>query len=163
MLDVLVQQSRIIESQVANHIGNLRRELESLEVKLKEEQETAQRASAMGDRSENAEWQIANDNIARYTVSLMSLMNTLSTYEKYSAAYAPTGRIQVGSTVKLSDITHSAQLYIKVYPPGLGNAKIGAITTATPLGAAILGKEAGQTVVVKAPLGVISYRIEEVL
>lgn len=163
MSNELLRKGREIESQVSNHIRNLKTELESLQVKLKEEQDISQRASAMGDRSENAEWQIANDNIARYTVSIVSLMNTIDTYEKYTSSYTPVGKVVIGSTMKVVDKTRNAVLYIKIYPPGLGNAKIGAITTATPLGAAVLGKAAGVEVIVKAPLGDIPYYIEEVL
>lgn len=163
MSNELLNKGHEIESQVANHIRNLKTELETLQGKLKEEQDVAQRASAMGDRSENAEWQIANDNIARYTVSIVSLMNTLDTYEKYKSSYTPTGKVMIGSTLKVIDRMRNATLYIKIYPPGLGNAKIGAITTATPLGEALLGKVAGTEVIVKAPLGDIPYYIEEVL
>lgn len=163
MSNELLNKGREIESQVANHIRNLKTELNALQAKLKEEQDTAQRASAMGDRSENAEWQIANDNIARYTVSIVSLMDTLDVYNKYTASYTPTGKVMVGSTLKVVDRARGSTLYIKIYPPGLGNAKIGAITTATPLGVAVLGKTAGTEVIVKAPLGDLSYYIEEVL
>lgn len=152
-----------IEAQVANHVSNMEKDLKAFEQKYKEEQEVAQRAAAMGDRSENAEWQIANDNLARYSVSIMSLRNTIETYEQYKASYAPTGLVMLGSTVKVRDMKHGATLVIKLYPPGLGNAKISAITIATPLGKAILGKAAGETVIVKAPLGDIPYYIEEVL
>ena len=69
----------------------------------------------------------------------------------------------VGSTLKVIDRKHNATLYIKIYPTGLGNAKIGAISEATPLGAAVLGKSSGTEVTVKAPLGYIPYYIEEVL
>ena len=69
----------------------------------------------------------------------------------------------VGSTLKVIDRKHNATLYIKIYPTGLGNAKIGAISAATPLGAAVLGKSKGAEVTVKAPVGYIPYYIEEVL
>lgn len=159
----LLQKCREIESQMANHMNNLRNELEMLQAKLHEEQRVAQRAAAMGDRSENAELQIAKDNIARYTVSIMSLMNTLATYDTYRTSYVPTGRALLGSTLKIRDCTNGAVLYIKLYPAGLGNAKIGAVTVATPLGVAVLGKPANTEVVARAPIGEISYYIEEVL
>lgn len=163
MSSELAIKSKEIESQIANHIRNLRMELKTLQERLKEEQDTAQRASAMGDRSENAEWQIANDNMARYTVSIMSLSNTLDTYQKFSTSYTPTGKVMIGSTLKVQDRRHGSILFIKIYPTGLGNAKIGAISVATPLGSAVLGKTAGTEVIVKAPLGDIPYYIEEVL
>ena len=148
MTSELAMKSKEIESQVANHIRNLQMELESYQQRLKEEQDIARRATAQGDRSENAEWQIANDAIARINVSIMSLSDTIATYKKFSTSYIPTGK---------------ATLYIKIYPTGLGNAKIGAISAATPLGAAVLGKSKGAEVTVKAPLGYIPYYIEEVL
>lgn len=59
MTSELAMKSKEIESQVANHIRNLQMELESYQQRLKEEQDIARRATAQGDRSENAEWQIA--------------------------------------------------------------------------------------------------------
>lgn len=163
MTSELAMKSKEIESQVANHIRNLQMELESYQQRLKEEQDIARRATAQGDRSENAEWQIANDAIARINVSIMSLSDTIATYKKFSTSYIPTGKVMVGSTLKVIDRKHNVTLYIKIYPTGLGNAKIGAISAATPLGAAVLGKSKGAEVTVKAPLGYIPYYIEEVL
>lgn len=159
----LLSKRQEIEAQMANHMCNLRKQLEGLQALLKEAQAAARAFSAMGDRSENAEWQIANDNVARYTVSIVSLMDTLDTYERYKTSYTETGKVCCGSTVKLIDKLRGATLYVKIYPAGIGNAKIGAITEATPVGRALIGKEAGTEVIVKAPLGEIPYYIEEVL
>ena len=159
----LANKRREIDSQVANHIRNIRAELEAQQKKLEEEQDVSRQASEMGDRSENAEWQIAQNNIARTLVNIMTLTNIVSTYDKYSASYVPTEKVTIGSTLKVIDKMRNAALYIRIYPPGLGNAKIGAITSASPLGAALLGKTVGTEVIVKAPLGDIPYYIEEVL
>ena len=86
MTSELAMKSKEIESQVANHIRNLQMELESYQQRLKEEQDIARRATAQGDRSENAEWQIANDAIARINVSIMSLSDTIATYKKFSTS-----------------------------------------------------------------------------
>ena len=99
MTSELAMKSKEIESQVANHIRNLQMELESYQQRLKEEQDIARRATAQGDRSENAEWQIANDAIARINVSIMSLSDTIATYKKFSTSYIPTGKVMVGSTL----------------------------------------------------------------
>jgi transcription elongation GreA/GreB family factor len=159
----LCTKSKEIEAQVANNVSNLRAYVDNLKEKLQEEQEIYRRASAQGDRSENAEWQISKDKIAQLTVSIMSGTSMLDTYEKYKASYQHTGRVMLGATVKVRDKALDAQLYLKLYPPGLGNAKIGALSIATPLGLAILGKTAGAEVTVKAPSGDIVYIVEEVL
>ena len=107
MTSELAMKSKEIESQVANHIRNLQMELESYQQRLKEEQDIARRATAQGDRSENAEWQIANDAIARINVSIMSLSDTIATYKKFSTSYIPTGKVMVGSTLKVIDRKHN--------------------------------------------------------
>ena len=99
MTSELAMKSKEIESQVANHIRNLQMELESYQQRLKEEQDIARRATAQGDRSENAEWQIANDAIARINVSIMSLSDTIATYKKFSTSYIPTGKVRVEPTM----------------------------------------------------------------
>jgi transcription elongation GreA/GreB family factor len=161
--ELLQAKRQEIEANMGNHMQNLQREVETFKEKLEAERQTAQRASAMGDRSENAEWQIANDNIARLIVSITTLTDTLDTYERYKGAYQPTGKVMLGSTLKIVDKNNNATLFIRIYPAGLGNAKIGAVTVMSPVGAALLNKTAGTDVVVKTPLGDITYYIEEVL
>lgn len=166
MSDILQRKSIEIDSQIQNHARNLEAELERVKQNLAEQQEVARAASAMGDRSENAEWQIANDSIARYTVSMLTLSNTLDTLKKYRetvAAHVPSSRIDVGSTCLIRAEGHTSSVAIKLYPAGLGNAKIGAISVATPLGTALLGHSAKEVVTVHAPMGDISYHIEEVI
>lgn len=166
MSDVLRRKSVEIDSQVQNHARNLEKELEKLKRDLAEQQEIARAASAQGDRSENAEWQIANDNIARYTVSILTLSNTLDTLKAYTdaaAAHTESTRIAVGSTCRIRAVGQESSLIVKLYPEGLGNAKIGAISIATPMGQALLGHSAGDTVVVRAPVKDIPYNIEEVI
>ena len=159
----LAQKSREIDKNFSQTMENLRRKLQDRQAELKNQQEAAKRASAQGDRSENAEWQIANDNVARLVMEISSLEGTLDIYERYKASYSPSGKVMLGSTVKLLDRQRGVTLFVKIFPPGLGNAKIGAIASTTPVGSAILGKVSGAEVVVKAPIGEIPYYIEEVL
>jgi len=163
MVSNLQVEGKKIDSAMMSWARNRRLELENLQRQLKEEQEAAQKASEQGDRSENAEWQIANDNIAKLMVRIVSLTGTIDLYEKYSSSYTPTGKVTIGSTLKLRDITRNSTLYIKIFPPGLGNANICAISAASPVGAAVMDKTAKTEVTVKAPIGDIPYYIEEVL
>lgn len=159
----LKERAAEIDSLVVDRINKLRLELKAVQDQLQREQQVAQSASAAGDRSENAEWQIATDNIARCVSSIATLSATISTYERSQSAYTPTGKITEGSVVRLQELGTSSELIIKLYPAGLGSASIGAIAVTAPLGQALLGECAGSTVYVRAPLGDIPYCIKEVL
>lgn len=160
---MLIKKRDEITSQMNNTMRNHRLSLKVNERRLAEEEEKAREAKAQGDVSENAEYQIARDNCARLMLEIASLESVLLEYEKYSNSYTPTGRIQVGSTVKLHDDSRNSTIYIKLYPPGLGNAKIGAISVESPVGRALMGRVAGNRVIAHAPRGDLPYTIEEVL
>ena len=153
-----------IDKAVSARIHNLELKLADLNKQMNDWQEVARNAAAQGDRSENAELQIANDKISTLIITIMSLTNTVDQYKKYRQYYTITGKVALGSTLKIRDLTNNLDsVYIKIYPEGLSYAQDGAVTVVTPLGAAVLGKVAGEEVVVKAPMGDILYKIEEVL
>lgn len=160
---MLTEKRDEITAQMNNMMENHRRSLKSKERRLAEEEEKARDAKAQGDVSENAEYQIARDNCSRLILEIAALESTILEYEKYSTSYTPTGRVQVGSTVKLLDNSRGSTVYIKLYPHGLGNAKIGAVSVESPVGRAILGKAKGTKVIAHAPRGDLPYTIEEVL
>lgn len=158
----LQEEGKRIAAQMANYIRNLELSLAERQVKLREEQEAAQAAAAQGDRSENAEFQIASANIARLVVSISTLTDIIDTYKRTSLCYKPVGKAIVGSTLLVRDESHDAEFPIQLYPAGLGDAKIGAISVLTPLGSAVLNKVAGDSVLVQTPSGDIRYSIKEV-
>lgn len=158
----LQAEGQSISAQMGNYMKNLETDLAARQVKLREEQEAAQAASAQGDRSENAEFQIASSNIARIVVSISTLSDIIDTYKQMARTYRPVGKAIVGSTLLVRDENHDAEFPIQLYPAGLGNAKIGAISVITPLGSAVLNKVAGESVIVQTPSGDIKYSIKEV-
>ena len=162
MVSNLQEEGKRISAQMGNYMKNLETDLANRQVKLREEQEAAQAASAQGDRSENAEFQIASANIARIVVSISTLSDIIDTYKRTAQCYKPVGKAIVGSTLLVCDETHGAEFPIQLYPAGLGNAKIGAISIITPLGSAVLNKTAGDSVIVQTPSGDIRYSIKEV-
>lgn len=152
-------KSKSISAQVANRMGNLKKKTEELDQQIQEEWETLKRVSAMGDFSENAERQTSLDSLALLKSTLATYMNILEAYETHDSDYRPNGTVQVGSTVKLKDSSVNGCLYIKLYPDDLAISRIGAIAKSSPIGFALIGKKAGDSITVRA----CKYEVEEVL
>ena len=62
------------------------------------------------------------------------------------------GTVVVGSRVTVRDAEGEADSYV-VVPPGTGDPRAGRISADSPLGAALLGRRAGEEVDVQAPAG----------
>jgi transcription elongation factor GreA len=63
------------------------------------------------------------------------------------------GAVVVGSRVTVRDADGDADSYVLV-PPGTGDPRAGRISPDSPLGAALLGRRAGEDIDVEAPAGV---------
>lgn len=76
---------------------------------------------------------------------------------------AKRGRANVGSTVKLLNVDRkSEQVFTLVSPTEVDPAK-GKISIESPVGVAVRNRSAGETVVVEAPSGPISFKLIEVV
>lgn len=168
--DALLRHMRsagdVITSQVGSAIQNQRIRLQTLNARLEKAQAEAREAAKQLDRSENAELQNAFDDISQLMIQITDCSNTIAAYDRMRNI-APNGAsgdvCSVGSVVCITDVDNHATWIIKLYPAGLGNAKIGAISIITPLGKALDGQRKGDSVVVRAPHNSITYRIEEVI
>jgi transcription elongation factor GreA len=128
--------------------------------RIQEEKTAAKAAAARGDRSENAEWQTALEILTNLNASLISLNARLDAYDRYNTSYQQSGYAGVGTTVRLSGSALPAEGYVcKLVPEGLGNAGIGAVAETSPVGGALMGRAAGDTVTVNGN----SYLIEELV
>ncbi len=72
-------------------------------------------------------------------------------------------KIGIGSVVKLKDLTNGKEEKIRVVSPEEADCEIGKISYQSPCGSVLLGKAAGALISVKAPKGVIRYKILEVI
>lgn len=76
---------------------------------------------------------------------------------------APKDLIIMNCRVRVRDIdTREVEIYRLVYP-GNGNAHEGKVSIFAPVGAALLGKRAGDIIKVEVPVGMRRVRVEEVL
>jgi len=71
-------------------------------------------------------------------------------------------RIAVGSKVVLRDLTHDEELRYTLVGSQEANPRAGKISIASPVGKALLDRIGGEIIEVVAPVGTVSYRIEQI-
>lgn len=155
-----------IDSDMKSSFINKRSLLESKKEELGKEREVLL-AMEKNDSSENVPLHTARENISRLTIEISTLAAACATYDSLTAVAASEhkagGVCTVGSLVCIQDVGQRVSWIIKLYPAGLGNARIGAISIDTPLGIALDKHTRGDIVSCNAPGGVTQYLIKEVL
>ena len=108
-------------------------------------------AAAHGDRSENYEYKLGKKKLREIDARLHRLQKQLEAYEVVDPATRPkTPQAFFGATVTLEDEEGAEITYQIVGSEELGPGKI---SYDAPLGRALLGKKAGDSVTVKRPAG----------
>ncbi len=77
-------------------------------------------------------------------------------------AMTPTGKVIFGTTVELLDLDSDAKVVYQIVGEDEADIKSGKISVGSPVARALIGKEEGDEVVVKAPAGDKEYEIVEV-
>jgi transcription elongation factor GreA len=110
------------------------------------------RARELGDLRENAEYQAAKERQRLVEARISLLQKRVSEISLMNLDRVPRDKVGFGSTVTLRDEAGQVIVYQLVMPED-ANVDAGLISTASPIGRALLNKEAGEDVVVKTPNG----------
>ena len=141
-------------------LKNLEEELQDLKVnKRKEIAEKIKEAREQGDLSENAEYDAAKDEQRDIEARIGELEELLKHAEVYVSEETPIDRVGIGSLVKVLDIEEDEELEFKIVGSQEADSLSGKISNESPVGAKLLGKEAGEVVTVELPAGNLSYKI----
>lgn len=136
----------------------LEKELEVLKtVKRKEVAQNLEYARSLGDLSENAEYQEARELQATIEDRIMTLENTLKTAEIVKEMHGD--NVSMGSVVSVEKAGSKGAVKFKIVGSDEVNTADGKISNQSPLGSVLIGKRKGESVSVKTPKGVISYKI----
>ncbi len=73
-----------------------------------------------------------------------------------------TSKVAFGATVKLQDLKDKSVEEWQLVGEGEDDALENKILTSSPMGSALLGKAVGETIVVKAPVGDLKFKIQAI-
>lgn len=144
----------------AEGLEELKLELENLKtVKRKQVAERIKTALAFGDISENAEYDEAKNEQARVEERIAKLENMVK-YAKIIEEDEDHDVINIGSKVEVKDIEFDEIMKYTIVGSAEADPFKGKISNVSPLGKALIGKKAGDTIEVLSPAGVaIKYEI----
>ncbi len=135
-------------------------EIRKLGRELKEEIPKALKTAAdMGDLSENAEYQAAKERQSFLQARLAQLRERLATLSMVNLSKIPTDKVSYGSKVVLLDLDTDKEVTYKLVSSEESNVKEGLISTASPIGQSLMGREEGDEVQIRTPGGVKNYEI----
>jgi transcription elongation factor GreA len=117
------------------------------------------KARAHGDLSENAEYHAAKDRQGFVNARLGQLKKRAAEVSMIDFSKIPQGKVGLGSTVVVLDAKRDEEVtYFLVTSEEAAPAE-GKISTTSPIGRALLGKEVGDEVKVQSPGGVKELEI----
>jgi transcription elongation factor GreA len=111
------------------------------------------KARAHGDLSENAEYHAAKDRQGFVNARLNQLKLRLAELSMIDFTKIPHDRAGLGSTVVVLDTRREEEITYNLVTSEEADAPNGKISTTSPIGRAILGKQVGDTVGVQSPGG----------
>ncbi|MGA3239901.1 MAG: transcription elongation factor GreA [Bryobacteraceae bacterium] len=111
------------------------------------------KARAHGDLSENAEYHAAKDRQGFVNARLGQLRKRLSELSMVDFTKIPIDKVGLGSTVVVLDTKRDEEITYYLVTSEEADAANGRISTTSPIGRALLGKEEGDVVKVTSPGG----------
>jgi len=138
----------------------LQKELEALEDELHTKlPKEIQKAREFGDLRENAEYKAAMERQSIVRARIMQVRQRLGEVESIDISKIPTDRVAYGSRVVLFDIEKEEKVSYRLVTSEESDPENGLISTVSPIGQALMGKEEGDEVKVKTPTGVRNFEI----
>ena len=113
-------------------------------------------ARGFGDLSENSEYDEAKNEQGKLYSRISELENVLLHAVIIEEGDMPTGQVTIGSTVTVTAASGGASRSFKIVGSQEADFPNGAISEESPVGKALMGAQAGQTVVVEAPRLIVS-------
>jgi transcription elongation factor GreA len=152
----------MIERMPISKMGfdRLRKELENLERRERHDVIKAiEVAREHGDLKENAEYHAAKERQGHVEGRILELKDKLSRAEVIDCSEVNCSRAVFGTIVTMLDLDEDIEVTYQLLGPEESDVEKGIISTQSPLGRAILGKEIDDEVKVVTPGGIREFEV----
>lgn len=140
----------------------LQEEIVALEYELRNElPREILKARGHGDLSENAEYHAAKERQRLVDARLAQLKARMRDFSMVDMTKIPHDRVGLGSTVVVLDVQKDQKLTYKLVMSEEADANKGLISTSSPIGRGLLGKQVGDEIKIPIPGGVKEVEILE--
>jgi len=140
--------------------ARLQAELDELESELRVHlPKEIKRALEFGDLRENAEYHAALDRQSMVKARIMELRKRIGEVAAIDLTKISRDRAAYGSTLVLFDAERDEEVTYRLVTPEESDPQGGLISTTSPVGKSLMGKEEGDEVVVRTPAGARNFEI----
>lgn len=140
-------------SQRLEHLRNVQR---------REVAERLRDSKQFGDPTENAEYEDAKTEQAMVESQITELRRVLQVAQVLDSADIPTDHIGIGSIVKMTNLENDDEWEITLVSSVEADPDNDLISDESPVGEALVGKKAGETVRIHIPDGLLTYHIDSI-
>jgi transcription elongation factor GreA len=138
----------------------IREELRQLEAELRTEiPQELKKAVAMGDLSENAEYEAARNRQDYVRARIANLQKRLGELAMMDTARLPRDRAAYGSTLELYDIDSGEEITYTLVMAEDADITHNKISTTSPIGRGLMGKREGEETEIVTPSGKRRFEI----
>ncbi len=116
-----------------------------------------------GDLSENAEYHAAKERQGMVNARLGQLRARLRELSMIDVSRIPRDRVGLGSSVTVLDLAKEEEITYRLVTSEEANVNEGRISTTSPIGRGLLGKQVGDTVKVQIPGGIREMEIIQLI
>ena len=120
-------------------------------------------AAAHGDFSENAEYDAAKEKQSFIEGKIKDIEGKIGSAQVIDISKLSSDRVVFGATVKLEDEDKGDEVVYSIVGVDEADISINKISISSPIARALIGKEDGDSVQVKAPGGVRNYLILDII
>lgn len=117
------------------------------------------RALEFGDLRENAEYRAALDRQEMVKARISQLRQRISEIASIDLSQIPRDRAAYGSTLVLFDSEKDEEVTYRLVTAEESDPQAGLISTTSPVGRSLMGKEEGDEVTVRTPAGARNFEI----
>ncbi len=117
-------------------------------------------ARELGDLKENAEYHAAKEKQGIIEGRIAQLQGIMARSRVVEVSKIKSSKIVFGATVTVLDVAKDASVTYRIVGEDESDSRENKISFTSPLGKALIGKEEGDTVIVKAPKGDVEFEIE---
>ncbi len=119
-------------------------------------------ARELGDLKENAEYHAAKERQSLIEGRILDVQSKVARARVIDVSTLNTDKIVFGATVTIFDNQKNVELTFQLVGEDEAATDPNKISFNSPLGRALIGKEAGDDIVVKAPKGDLTYAVQDI-
>ena len=119
-------------------------------------------AREKGDLRENAEYDAAKEAQGHHEAKIAELENAIANARIVEAESIDTSKVSILTKVTITNVVTKKQVTYQIVSEKEADLKLGKISVTSPIGRGLLGKSVGDVAEVRAPNGLMQFKIDHI-